>query len=169
MNILECFQSTWNVSRQPGKFTDNLERFQATWRVSRQPRKFLDNLESLHTAWKDSRQPELFPDSHKVSRQPGLFSDNLESFSKSFQTLTNSSYILYYKSCTRCMMYVHICRKKRFGLFFGWFFAIYACCLLKSASWRVLTFKTDHLKKYWHGWDTLPPFRQCQDCLTYWI
>ena len=108
MNILECFQSTWNVSRQPGKFTDNLERFQATWRVSRQPRKFLDNLESLHTAWKDSRQPGLFPDNHKVSRQPGLFSDNLESFSKSFQTLTNSSYILYYKSCTRCMMYVHI-------------------------------------------------------------
>ena len=112
MNILEYFQSTCNVSRQPGKFTDNLERFQATWRVSRQPRKFLDNLESLHTAWKDSRQPGLFPDNHKVSRQPGKFFEKLPDIDQFFIYFILQ--IMYAMYDVRTYM-----PQKRFGLFFG--------------------------------------------------
>ena len=65
--IFYTFQNVWKVSRQSGKFTDNLESFPTVWKVSEQSGKFPKSLGNFQRVW-------------KVSGQSGNFSDSLESF-----------------------------------------------------------------------------------------
>ena len=51
------------ISREPGKFLNNLDIFWMFWKVFRQPGKFQDSQDSLQMVPKISGQPGYFPDS----------------------------------------------------------------------------------------------------------
>ena len=70
----------WKVSRQSGKFPDNLETFQTIWKLSKQSGKFPDVPESFQTGWKVSRQCGEFPDTLESFGQSGKFPDCPESW-----------------------------------------------------------------------------------------
>ena len=73
------FSNSRNVSRRPGYLP-------GIWQVSRQAGKFLENLDILRKIWQVSRQPGKFPDildilqNRHVSRKPRQFLESLKLF-----------------------------------------------------------------------------------------
>ena len=89
------------ISREPGKFLNNLDIFWMFWKVFRQPGKFQDSQDSLQMVPKISGQPGYSPDSPdsfqiawKISRQHGKFLNSLDIFGMVLNLFDNPEFFL---------------------------------------------------------------------------